>query len=191
MAARPGSDLGRVMLLVLPFLVYGFAELAVFIWVAQAIGWWTLLAMGVTAGIGIYLLQREGRKALDTFRDIARTGHLPRGQMADTALVMIGALLLVIPGFLSDILGLSLVMPFTRPFIRSAISWWAARAMRRDNVVWTGTIEGEVVRDMRDTSDADPTHPVIEGRIVSDAEGDPFSDPRADDPPAEGHPNAR
>lgn len=177
MLARPTSDLGRLVLFVGPFVVYGFAELAVIIIVAQAIGWWTLLAMAVTAVIGIYLMQREGRKALDTVMDVTRTGHLPRGDMSKTALSMMGAVLLVVPGFLSDILGFSLVFPFTQPFIRSAISWWAARAMRRSNVAWNGTIEGEVV----ETDQSDPSHPVIEGTIIEPDPGWRPVDPTRDD----------
>lgn len=162
MMSSPEARPWRILLLVAPFIVYGFAELALIVWVGGQIGWWTLLLLGVTAAIGFFLLMREGRRAMDTLVNVTRTGHLPRGQMADTALVLIGAILLIVPGFISDVLGFSLVLPFTRPFLRSAISWWAAHALKRHNVTWTGTIEGEVVPN----DVVDPQAPVIEGRIV-------------------------
>lgn len=162
MMSRQSADSLRLILLVAPFIVYGFAELALIVWVAEQVGWWTLAVLGLTAAIGFSLLMREGRRAMEALMDVTRTGHLPRGRMADTTLVLIGAVLLIVPGFISDLVGLCLVLPFTRPFVRSAISWWAARAMRRHNVAWTGTIEGEVV----DSDVTDPGNPVIEGRII-------------------------
>ncbi|HMR48758.1 MAG TPA: FxsA family protein [Arachnia sp.] len=165
MMSRPGAESWRLILLVAPFIVYGFVELALVVWVAERAGWWTLVALAATAAIGLSLLIREGRRTMDALTDVTRTGHLPRGRMADTTLMLIGAVLLIIPGFVSDLMGLCLVLPFTRPFVRSAISWWAARAMRRHNVAWTGTIEGQVVVDDDST---DPVNPVIEGRIVED-----------------------
>ena len=80
--------------------------------------------------------------------------------MTDGALVLVGGLLLLLPGFLTDIVGLVLLLPFTR-FIPRAIVTRAigsrSSRIRRDATI----IEGEVVRD----DDTTPG-PALEGRVI-------------------------
>lgn len=106
------------------------AEIAGIIWVAGEIGWWTLAVLTLTTVLGIYLMQREWRKAWGAVSEALRAGQLPTGKMADASLVLVGGILLTLPGLLTDALGLLLLLPFTRPFVRSAVSWWAARVIK-------------------------------------------------------------
>lgn len=157
-------------------IAYVAAEVAALIWVAGEIGWWTLLILLLTSLLGIYLMQREWRKTWGALSESLRSGQLPSGQMADASLILVGGLLLILPGLLSDIAGALLLLPFTRPFIRSAISWWAARALRNGGATAT-VIKGETVDVFEppipsiDTpnqqgQNADGDHVVVEGLII-------------------------
>lgn len=122
-AVRPMIGLGALVLIV--------AEIAGVVWVASAIGWWTVALMLASTALGLYLLQREWRKEWDSLVRAVTSGEIPAGQMADATLVLLGGVLLVMPGFLSDIVGLVLLLPFTRPFVRAFVAWGLARFIGR------------------------------------------------------------
>ncbi|WP_331715891.1 FxsA family protein [Tessaracoccus coleopterorum] len=113
------------------------AEVAALIWVSGQIGWWTLAVLVLTSLLGIFLLGREWTKTWGKLSESLRSGQLPSGQLADASLVIAGGILLILPGLLSDIVGALLLLPFTRPFIRSAISWWANRTLQRSGAAPT------------------------------------------------------
>lgn len=139
-------------LFLLSFLVFIFAEVALLVWVTNLIGWWTLVALMVSTLLGAFLLQREWRKAWRGLSESLQTGSLPAGRTADAVLVLLGGFMLIMPGFGSDIIGLLLLLPFTRPGIRSILGWWVGKTMTgnatspRDTV-----IRGDVV-DSNDTA---------------------------------------
>ncbi|NHB86113.1 FxsA family protein [Tessaracoccus sp. HDW20] len=111
--------------------------MAALIWVSGQIGWWTLAVLVLTSLLGIFLLGREWTKTWGKLSESLRSGQLPSGQLADASLVIAGGILLILPGLLSDIVGALLLLPFTRPFIRSAISWWANRTLQRSGAAPT------------------------------------------------------
>jgi UPF0716 protein FxsA len=92
------------------------AEIVVFVLVAMTIGWfWAALLFLATSVIGVYLLRRSGRTDLERFRaDVRKDGM--RAIRVDGGLgPMIGGILLVFPGFITDLLGaLLLVGPIRR-----------------------------------------------------------------------------
>lgn len=128
MAARKATV--ALGLTVAGLLLFVVAEIAAIIWVAGEIGWWTLVVLFASSLLGIYLMQREWRKAWAAISEALRSGQLPTGRMADASLILIGGLLLTMPGLLSDVLGLLLLLPFTRPFVRSALTWWVTRVIK-------------------------------------------------------------
>lgn len=134
-------------LALLGFFVFILAEVSLLVWVSTQIGWWTLVALMVSTVLGAYLLQREWRKAWRQLGESVKTGTLPAGRTADAVLVLMGGFMLIMPGFITDIVGLLLLLPFTRPGVRSVLGWWVGRTMAsgpdpvRDSMV----IEGEVV----------------------------------------------
>ena len=107
------------------------AELAVFILVAGWIGvGWTLLAAMATSALGFLLLARQGMRALTDLRDRARTRQPAGRELGDAGLVAVGGLLMVLPGFLGDLLGLLCLLPLTRGLVRGLIarsSWGGCR----------------------------------------------------------------
>lgn len=121
------------LLLVLVFVVVPILELAVIIQVGQAIGAWETLALLVGISIvGAWLVKREGIGAWRRVNDAVGQGRVPAGEILDGFLVLFAGALLLTPGFLTDALGLVLLIPPTRAVVRRVL---AARFLRRTRVV--------------------------------------------------------
>jgi UPF0716 protein FxsA len=108
--------------LVLLFIVVPIAELAVIIQVGQAIGvWWTIAILVADSILGSVLMRAQGRSAWRRFNVAVQTGHVPAREVLDGALVITGGVLLLTPGFITDILGLLLLIPPTRAVVRAVL----------------------------------------------------------------------
>lgn len=96
-------------------------------------GWttfWLLILMGIA---GTFLAQAEGRKIWADVRRLMSVGQPPGRAMLDGLCVVVGGILLVIPGFISDILGIILLFPLTRPYCREILLRWLEKWMRSGN----------------------------------------------------------
>ena len=133
------------LLLVLLFIVVPILELYVIIQVGQAIGAIPTVAILLADSIaGALLLRHQGRGAWRRFNTALAEGRIPAREVLDGALVIFGGAFLITPGFLSDIVGLLLLIPptravvrrvlvrvFSRRFVVSAVGAAGARATRR------------------------------------------------------------
>jgi UPF0716 protein FxsA len=109
-------------LLLLLFIVVPIAELAVIIQVGQLIGvWWTIAILVADAVLGSMLARSQGRAAWRRFNEAIQSGRPPAREVLDGALVLFGGALLLTPGFLTDVLGLVLLLPPTRAVVRAAL----------------------------------------------------------------------
>jgi len=99
------------------------AEVVVFVLVAQWIGAGaTVLAALATSVLGWALLARQGTKALTELRESARTRRTGAGrELGNAGLVAVGGLLMVLPGFIGDVLGLLCLLPGTRSLVRAVL----------------------------------------------------------------------
>ena len=84
------------------------AEIALFVWVGGQIGVWAVLALVVLSALGGVLALR-GR--LGSLPALARGGAAPGRLLVAGALSVVGAGLLILPGFLTDAMGLALLLP--------------------------------------------------------------------------------
>jgi UPF0716 protein FxsA len=108
-----------VALLVILFIVVPIAELYVIIQVGEAIGLWPTLALLLAdALLGSFLLKHQGRGAWRRFNEALSQRRLPGKEVADGLLIVVGGTLLLAPGFLTDIVGLFLLIPPTRAIAR-------------------------------------------------------------------------
>lgn len=139
-------------LLALVVIGWVFAEFAVIIRVAEWIGLWpTVLSTIATSILGLWLANVEGRKAWGDLIASMRTGSLPSGRLADGALILLGGMLLFVPGFISDAFGLLLLTPWTRPIVRSAIGSLVGRIVTP--IERTTIVEGDIVDEPAPPSD--------------------------------------
>ncbi|MBV9415231.1 MAG: FxsA family protein [Solirubrobacterales bacterium] len=126
------------MIVVLPILWF-VAELFVVIKVADAIGAAaTILLLIVTWPLGAWALKAQGGAAWRRLSAAVAAGRSPGREVLDGVLVLIGGLLLIVPGFLSDIVGAIALLPPTRSLLRRQLgrnlqSRFVVRATRFGN----------------------------------------------------------
>ncbi len=82
----------------------------------------TLVVLLVVSILGAVVVKREGVRAWRNFRRATASGRMPTREMADGALVLVGGVLLLTPGFLTDALGFLFVLPMTRPLVRRLLT---------------------------------------------------------------------
>jgi UPF0716 protein FxsA len=148
-------------LLVLAFVVVPLIEIYVLIQVGQVIGvWWTILLLVVDSLIGGWLIKREGRRAWLALNTALQSGRMPAKELADGALILIGGTLMLTPGFVTDTVGILLILPVTRPVARRVLSrYMAAR------------LTGGILFDPRTTQNRpgpESNGSVVQGEVLDD-----------------------
>jgi len=110
-------------LLVVIFIVVPLIELFVIIEVGQAIGVLPTIALLFLSGIaGAMLLRSQGRAVWMRFNQALAEGRVPHREVFDGGLVIFGGALLITPGFVTDVVGLLLLLPPSRASIRALLS---------------------------------------------------------------------
>jgi UPF0716 protein FxsA len=137
-------------------------EIVVLVAVGRSIGLlWTLALLVGMAVVGAWLSRRETGRTLRGLQRAVESGRMPTDEATDAILVMVGGLLLILPGFLSDVLGLLLVLPFTRPAARRLLQVLVAQQALR---VRAGAVAGRGTRP----GAAPGRGQVIEGEVVAE-----------------------
>jgi len=107
---------GRIMLL--SVLALPLIEIALFIVIGQAIGLLpTLLGIVLTGLIGALVLRWQGLATLREMQIRLQRGEMPARQIGDAMLIGFAGLLLLLPGYFTDLIGLLLLVPWTRELI--------------------------------------------------------------------------
>jgi UPF0716 protein FxsA len=160
--ARPRRAPRRARWLLATLLLVPLVEIIVVIAVGQQVGpWWTLAGLVALTLVGAWLVRREGARTWRRLQDAVRSGQTPARELSDAGLVLVGGVLLLTPGFVTGVIGLLLVLPFTRPLTRgwverlvasrlllstSGMSWSAASGPWRPPGGGE-VIEGEIVEE--------------------------------------------
>ena len=155
--------------LVLLFIVVPIAELWVIIQVGQAIGpWWTILLLIVDSVLGSWLIKREGGRAFRALREAIDSGRMPAKELADGGLILVGGTLMLAPGFVTDLFGIAMILPFTRPFFRGVLTRVvASRLVVTGLGPLAGPRPGSGPRTARRPG-PDPEGPVVRGEVVDE-----------------------
>jgi UPF0716 protein FxsA len=150
------------LLLMLVFLGLPLLEIAVLIQVGQAIGFWPTLGLLVlSAAAGMIVIRQQGLSMVGRMFDSMSRGRFAVTSIVDSYAVIVAGCLLIVPGFITDALGLALLVPPLRSIILGAM---------------LPGIAGRRRVDQRATSQNRPSEPrptVIEGTFERlDDEGD-------------------
>ena len=120
----------------LVFVAIVFAEIATFIVVGKWLGvFLTLLLIILTSVLGVYLVKKRGTKSLQTIQKSIEQGQPPGIALIEAFMMFVGAVLLIIPGFLSDIIGLMMFTSFTRNLFKPIIFMWLRRKMKNNQMI--------------------------------------------------------
>ncbi|KJF22866.1 hypothetical protein CJ178_05600 [Rhodococcus sp. ACPA4] len=144
------------------FLLYVIVEIAALVIVGNAIGIaWTILLFLAGSLVGMVLMRSQWRKVMDGFRKATRGEGSPSLAVADGALVATGSALMFVPGLVTSVLGLLLLIPPTRWALRPLAVLLAGRraaAFAAGGDAFAGTV-GYAAR-MRGNGE------VIDGEII-------------------------
>ena len=134
--------------LLLAIIVLPIVEIAVMINIGQEIGALnTILIIFLTAIIGIYYARVEGINTIKSGMVNLYNNKIPFYEIISGASIAIAALLLILPGFISDTVGFLFLIPFSRKII---INSWLKNKYRNKSQSSNKIIDAEIVEDKRD-----------------------------------------
>lgn len=111
------------MIFLLVFVVWVAAEVFVAVQVANAIGALaTVVLILLSWPIGWWALRAQGRAAWRRLGAAVSEGRSPGREVLDGVLVLLGGVLLIVPGFISDVLGVLALLPPTRALMRRQLA---------------------------------------------------------------------
>ena len=119
------------LIIIIGLLIWGWAEMSVFIYIGSEIGGLlTLLGGVVTAIFGIALLKRQGLSVLSQIQADLAKGRAPVTSIADSISMVVGGALMLLPGYVTDAIGLLLFLPGIRTLAGVYLLQWMARSNR-------------------------------------------------------------
>jgi UPF0716 family protein affecting phage T7 exclusion len=151
---RPGRYHGDVAaLLFVLFVVVPIIEIYVFVVVAGAIGFFpALAALLAVCFFGVWLVKREGVGVLRRMRTTVDRGEVPTREVVDGGLLVVAGTLCIVPGFVTGALGLLLLLPPLRAFVRNRllVRWGrnGGPGLARRRVVGGTIVDVEYVGDV-------------------------------------------
>jgi UPF0716 protein FxsA len=114
------------------FILLPLIELALLIQIGRWIGVaWTLALVVATGFLGAALARRHGLRAWIAIRDELRAGRVPGSALADGLLILIGGIVLLTPGLLTDLFGFAMLVPGTRNAFKRALRRRFEQAVQR------------------------------------------------------------
>src|ERR671914_2820370 len=132
-----------LLALVALFIVVPLAELYVILQVGDAIGAvWTVLLLAADSVLGSLLLRSQGRTVWRRFNEALAAGRMPHREVQDGVLVIFGSAFLITPGFITDVVGLLMLLPPTRALIRRFAMRIISRRVTMRMAAAGGPVEG-------------------------------------------------
>ena len=117
------------LIIILGLLLWGWAEMSTFIYIGSEIGGLlTLMGVFVTAIFGIALLKRQGLSVLSQIQADLSKGRASVTSIADSISVVVGGALMLIPGYVTDAIGLLLFLPGIRTLAGVYLVQWVTRS---------------------------------------------------------------
>ena len=95
----------------------------------------TLVLIVVTGILGVYLAKTRGFKAFQQLKIAIERGQAPGDAIIDGVLTFIGSIMLVLPGFISDIIGILLVTPIARKLFKPIIYYWLRKKIKKGQII--------------------------------------------------------
>ncbi|KMK94056.1 FxsA family protein [Rossellomorea marisflavi] len=117
-------------------IIFPFVEISLLIWSGHLIGAFpTIFLMILTGLLGAFLAKKQGLDAIRKVQQDIQSGRMPGGHVTDGLCIAAGGFLLILPGFVSDLLGLILLLPPTRSMIKPFLFRLFRRWGRNRNVI--------------------------------------------------------
>ncbi|EEL32379.1 FxsA cytoplasmic membrane protein [Bacillus cereus Rock3-28] len=88
-----------------------------------------------TGVVGVYLAKRQGFKVLREIQSKLNRGEMPGEAVLDGIFVFVGGILLVLPGYVTDVMGFIFVVPFTRALLKPLVMKWMEWKFRKRSTI--------------------------------------------------------
>ena len=122
--------------LILIFIIVPTAELALLIYSGQLLGFIPTISLILMTGIfGAFFAKRQGVKAWIDLRSRMTNLETPGDALIDSFCILVGGVLLVSPGFITDITGFLLLFSGPRNLIRPFIQRWIYKRMKNGQII--------------------------------------------------------
>ncbi len=169
-------------LFVILFLVLPIVEIYIIIQVGQVVGGWNTIGLMILISIvGAWMVRREGLSIIAGVQRQLAAGSLPTKELVDGLLVALAGALMLTPGFLTDGIGLFLLLPPTRAIARTVLI-----ARFRNRVTMGGAYGAAPGFEAQwGGGGASPTGAGFEGRFNDVGEADYERSDDSPDPPLE------
>ena len=100
---------------------------------------WTVFLIFFTGIVGVYLAKRQGLQTIRRLKEQMNKGYMPGEEVYSGICILIGGFLLLLPGFISDILGFLLLIPFTRkgfkPLLYALITKYMSKSRKTITII--------------------------------------------------------
>lgn len=158
------------LFLLFGLILWGWAEMSAFIYIGGEIGGlFTMLGIFVTAIIGLSLLKSQGSAVMTKIRADLAQGRTPVGSVADSISLAVGGILMLIPGYVTDGIGVLLFIPGLRTIVGAWILYQLVTNNRLKGFVHVTGQDGVTGRGGFSPHDLQPPHDnddVIEGDVT-------------------------
>lgn len=114
------------------FILMPILDLYILVKASQSMGFGPTVLLIIATGIaGYYLAKSEGRLILKKINREMGQGNVPGDEILTGFCILVGGFLLLIPGIVTDIIGITMVLPGTREFYKGYIKRWLQRLINR------------------------------------------------------------
>ena len=123
--------------LILFFIVIPVIEIALFIWTGSMIGIWSVIMLIFLTGLaGIIFVRYEGIKTYQRVGELIQQGIRPDNEILNGICILLAGVCLITPGFLTDLIGFLLLIPFTRKPFKALIMYSLIKMMKRKGTIF-------------------------------------------------------
>ncbi len=164
---NPSKSKDEVMaVLFFLFVAVTLTELYLIIEISGSIGWDFTIGWSILTGLaGSWLAKQEGRRTMANIQQRMAQMEMPGQELADALLIVISGALLITPGFLTDVIGFTILLPVTRTLYRAVIGKWFKSRIGINQFYQqsSGTFP-----EAGEFGQTDPWESIVEGEIVDD-----------------------
>jgi UPF0716 protein FxsA len=116
------------------FLVFPIVEIYLLFLASKSFGFLNVFAFVIlTAWVGIRLVRSQGLSILSQLQNEMSAGQVPRQEATSGLLILLAGILLIVPGLITDVLGVLCLIPITRKLISAYLFIWFQKKIKQGN----------------------------------------------------------